>query len=116
MSEMVKKISENPEMLQKALGMASALASSGALNGLLSGTSKQETSVPPLQPPPLTSDVPPEIPEKSSTGKPSSKDRIALLEAVRPFISAERRGNLDLLIRLISFLDLAESMGLGKLF
>ncbi len=153
MGDLLKKVMENPELLSGAMSMASALASSGALNGLLgkkpeerkedegSGNSQGQ----PLaglagisglsglsglmsalggstKPQNATPESEPEHPSTPTTAHPPSagarrvghKERIALLEAMRPFISPEKKDRLELLIRLLGVMEIAEGMGLGR--
>ena len=68
MGDLLKKLTENPEMLSKAMSMASALASSGALSGFMNSntqdnTPKKECDGEP--PPPPKAECPP--PGKSGT-------------------------------------------------
>lgn len=105
MGELLKGIAENPEMLSKAMNLASTLSASGALDGLLGGTqAKRET---PSQPIP-----PPEMAKKTGTSG-LYRERIALLEAMLPFISDTKRDRLELLIRILGVMELYDGV-IGK--
>lgn len=115
--DLLKKLTENPEMLSKAMSMASALASSGALSGFMNSntqdnTRKKECDGEPTPPPKAA------CPSPETKHKPEERDRyrerIALLEAMRPFISAEKKDRLELLIRLLGVMELADGMGSHK--
>lgn len=105
MGELLKGIAENPEMLSKAMNLASTLSASGALDGLLGGgQTKKET---PTKPTP-----PPEIPKKTETVG-GYRERIALLEAMLPFISDAKKDRLELLIRILGVMELYDGV-IGK--
>ena len=158
MGDLLKKVMENPELLSGAMSMASALASSGALNGLLGRRPGEERKDPDPDPPrpeqsgsavggqpgmpdpamlsglsslmsalgggnpsakspqdppnPSTPPKPPSAPQ-SEHRRVGHRERIALLEAMRPFISPEKKDRLELLIRLLGVMEIAEGMGLG---
>lgn len=155
MGDLLKKVMENPELLSGAMSMASALASSGALNSLLgkkpeekkeeddrtlnsqnplsglsgisglSGLSGLMSALAggPHNPPPESEekpDAPPEprtpraIQADHGPRRAGHKERIALLEAMRPFISPEKKDRLELLIRLLGVMEIAEGMGFGR--
>lgn len=131
MGDLLKKVMENPELLSGAMNMASVLASSGALNNLF----PKKTDETPPQPEPIRDwqqsnirqmpcdrlpqsedreeckkECPPKQPHRQKIGH---KERTALLEAMRPFISPDKKDRLELLIRLLEVMELAEGMG-GK--
>lgn len=153
MGDLFKKVMENPELLSGAMSMASALASSGALNGLLgkktgeemkeSGGPENPQNLPQTDQPSMAdlsgmaglsglsglmnalsgnpgrkeppSPTPPSAPpRKDSPARGMHKERIALLEAMRPFISPEKKDRLELLIRLLGVMEIAEGMGISK--
>ncbi|MGM9636472.1 MAG: hypothetical protein ACI3YK_00640 [Eubacteriales bacterium] len=135
MGDLLKKVMENPELLSGAMNMASVLASSGALNNLFPKktdemSQRQEPirdwqgdpephgtrQIPCDRLPPsedreeCKKECPPKPPHRQKIGH---KERIALLEAMRPFISPDKKDRLELLIRLLEVMELAEGMG-GK--
>ena len=117
MGDLLKKLTENPEMLSKAMSMASALASSGALSGFTNSntqdnTPKKECDREP--PPPPKAECPPPGTKCKPEERDRYRERIALLEAMRPFISAEKKDRLELLIRLLGVMELADGMGSHK--
>lgn len=145
MGDLLKKVMENPELLSGAMRMASALASSGALNGLLGKNPGEESPAPSDQPPRERPDPQgaqptdmlsglsglmsalgggnrsepsqptPPLPDspRRSPNRAGHRERIALLEAMRPFISPEKKDRLELLIRLLGVMEIAEGMGIG---
>lgn len=130
MGDLLKKVMENPELLSGAMNMASMLASSGALNNLSALFPKKEGTEGPSEPfRPADSTrldsgsrpgegAPPQSPNPSpnpSHGMPrvGHKERIALLEAIRPFISPDKKDRLELLIRLLGVMELAGGMNGG---
>ena len=109
LSEMITKMLGDPENLSKVMSMVGALSASGATVGLppaSEGEKKEET------PPPKKESVPCGSAEKEkvchSRPKINQCDRIRLLEAMRPFLSDEKRVKLDTVIKL---LGLAEAAG-----
>ncbi|MGM9680979.1 MAG: hypothetical protein ACI3XR_05685 [Eubacteriales bacterium] len=127
MGDLLKKVMENPELLSGAMNMASVLASSGALNNLFP---KKADETPPksecirdwqqdsARPIPCEEDrgeCRRDCPQKEQPPRPKigHKERTALLEAMRPFISPDKKDRLELLIRLLEVMELAEGMG-GK--
>lgn len=130
MGDLLKKVMENPELLSGAMNMASVLASSGALNNLFA---KKTDEMPPQSDP--IRDWQPNSPRQvpcdrqgqsedrreegrrecppQSRPKIGHKERTALLEAMRPFISPDKKDRLELLIRLLEIMELAGEMG-GK--
>ena len=113
--EILTKMLSDPESLGKVMNMVGALSASGALGGLSHETPKNG-DVPPKTEEVShsrekeTAFVPPkkqEIPCKERP-KINQCDRIRLLEAMRPFLSDEKRVKLDTVIKL---LGLAEAAG-----
>ena len=161
MGDLLKKVMENPELLSGAMNMATALASSGMLNGLfsknpgatpgspapenpsgdtvrtqenpsgagqagmplngLSGLSGLFNALGGGPTPAAETQSKPQGETAALTPSPSNsthraghKERIALLEAMRPFISPEKKDRLELLIRLLGVMEIVEGMGLGR--
>lgn len=105
MGDLLKGISENPEMLSKAMNLASMLASSGALDSVMGKKPKESPMV-----------SPPQIAEERSESigkKGGYRERIALLEAMRPFISDAKRDRLELLIRILGVMELYDGVKSG---
>jgi len=142
-SELIKKVTENPEMLSKAMELASSLKESGAM-GESAPTSAPV--VPPIEE--VTGEVLPKkdaIPTSNGidmgnimgllSGSDKSKgnhddkgdkhhkdgvlrnkkEHQKLLHALRPYLSKERSEKAELLVNILNMLELAEGMGI-KLF
>lgn len=98
MGDLLKGISENPEMLSKAMNLASMLASSGALDSMMGKKPKE---------------IPSRVAEEQSKSvgkKGGYRERIALLEAMRPFISDAKKDRLELLIRILGVMELYDGV------
>lgn len=141
--DLLQGLAANPELLKNAMQMASALASSGVLNGLLGDKPKAE------EPPKSTSgsfadllsgltgqgkagaspsanerrpaaDGKPDAPPASVAAKgrptPCHRDRVDLLRSICPFLPDDKREKVYFLIKLLELMNSAEQMGLGKLF
>ena len=136
-TDLLSSLASNPDLLKNAMQMASALASSGALDGLFGkGT---EGVAPPSGkdfsslfsgmgqgkgeeqrgPSPTDRSHPPSPeprPPMKRPEPPCHNDRIQLLRAVRPFLPEEKREKIDFLVQLLGLLHTAEELGLRKLF
>lgn len=138
-TDLLSSLASNPDLLKNAMQMASALASSGALDGLLGKRGEQDTPVSQSgkdfssllsgigqgkredQPKNASTDrTHPPSPEPRPPMKrpepPCHNDRIQLLRAVRPFLPEEKREKIDFLVQLLGLLHTAEELGLRKLF
>lgn len=110
LSAILKTVSQNPEMLTQAMQMAESLKDSGLLSGILSRQKdeKQDTE----------ERAEPTGRETGGNEKPPGNSRYqrhhALLLALRPYLSEERKERVDLLIRLLGILNAADQMGLSK--
>ena len=83
---MLKGVLDDPGAMKKLMGVA---------ENLMGGEPKGETDCPPPSPPP-------------ERGKPGTDERIALISALRPYLSEERRQTADGLIRMLKMLRLAD--------
>lgn len=123
MGDLLKGISENPEMLSKAMNIASMLASSGALDSMMGKVPKENPTVPPLQ---TSSEEKTDRSDRSDRSDTTKKavtegagkkggyrERIALLEAMRPFISDTKKDRLELLIRILGVMELYDGVKSG---
>lgn len=90
-SEMLKSVLDDPGAMKKLMGVAENLMGSG-------GTQEKPDCPPPSPPPP-----PP--PERC---RPGTDERIALIAALRPYLSEERRQTADGLIKMLKMLRLAD--------
>jgi hypothetical protein len=96
---------EDPETLGRIMNIAGALSANGGLGGILSNGigEEKETKGEGTRS------------EQASVGEGALKrrervktcDRIRLLEAMRPFLSCEKRDKLDVVIKIIGLVDAA---------
>lgn len=89
-SEMLKSVLDDPGAMKKLMGVAENLMGSGE-------PERKHDSPPPPPPPP-----PPE------RCRPGTDERIALIAALRPYLSEERRQTADGLIKMLKMLRLAD--------
>ena len=132
MGSVIAKMLEDPEALGKVMSLAGTLSSSGLLGGLGIGDNSESRSEPKQQAfqetnntahdgskyevkkttqNPLESSLPKNHENHENHGhsyrKIKSCDRIRLLEAMRPFLSDEKRDKLDVVIKIIGLADAA---------
>jgi hypothetical protein len=132
MGSMIAKMLEDPEALGRVMSLAGTLSSSGLLGGLSLGDNAQEGSAPEQKSFQETNsnvndsskyEVKKTAPNlfESNTQKNhenhenhghsprriKSSDRIRLLEAMRPFLTEEKRDKLDVVIKIIGLADAA---------
>ena len=100
LSEMLKGVLSDPEAMQKLMGAAETLMGNGA-----------------APPPPPSEEAPKEEAATPVSAKHEAKagnnERIALLCALRPYLSPERRKSADQLIQMLKMIKMAD---LSKLF
>ncbi|MBE6608835.1 MAG: hypothetical protein E7633_09810 [Ruminococcaceae bacterium] len=134
MGSMIAKMLEDPEALGKVMSLAGTLSSSGLLSGLSFGESdvnKNETEKKTFE---ESGNASVENSEQegrktnqnkfveesvtknhtASHRKVKSSDRIRLLEAMRPFLSDEKRDKLDVVIKILGLADAAGGLYRGK--
>lgn len=146
---LLRTLTENPEFMQKAMSMASALSASGIFSQMTEGQSQTNDR---QEPPNLFSSPGGASPaaggfspaaggmgdalsllagamggssqspsQNKETGgekkdeKAGHKDRIRLLEAMRPFVPPERRDKLDFIIKLLGLMQIANQLGLKNI-
>ena len=140
MGSMIAKMLEDPEALGKVMSIAGTLSSSGILNGLSLGDVSGDKEVPDdaesvqgsaqqALPPYEEKQAPHLNNERSDRDHTDDKniknhthtsrrvkacDRIRLLEAMRPFLSDEKRDKLDVVIKIIGLADAAGGLYKGK--
>ena len=112
-SEMLQSVLSDPETMKKLMDVA---------GGIMGGNPPSDAA--PVSAPPSSSDDAEEAkdvgtaaaPLKSlfsdSVGKPGNDERIALVKAIRPYLSESRRQTADGILNLMKILKLAD---LGKL-
>ncbi|MBO5040304.1 MAG: hypothetical protein J6D09_04315 [Clostridia bacterium] len=97
-SEMLKSVMSDPETMSKLMSVA---------EGLTGGSEKPSPQV--------------ETPEKEVSAVPSiltkgNEERIALISAIRPYLSPERRKSADSMIKMLKMMKLTDlSKMLGNL-
>ena len=111
-SGMLSSILSDPKAMEKAVSLANMLSSSGALEGILGsaqGTDQKPHAV-------NVEDVA-TLEKRSDRGRSSvsMNDRIALLLAIRPYLSKEKADKLDSVVRILKIVGTIESSGI-KLF
>ena len=129
----LQRLTEDPEMMSKAMQMASMLAGSdmfknlGANLGASNGGERFEGTLSRIEDEPAHGDGQGGIPEgltgggpggRQSTGKRmpgTHEQRIKLLEAMRPFVPEDRRSKIDFIIKLLGLLHVANELGLKNL-
>ena len=138
----LKVLTENPELMQKAMSIASSLASSGALSGLgllgndqsnqpkqnassqapnvgdlsaIFGALGANTSQNAQKPIPIQETKNDQEKENGHEHKTSHRDRIKLLEAMRPFVPVEKREKLEFVIRLLGLIQVADQLGIKNM-
>ncbi len=111
LSDMLQGVLQDPDTMEKLMGVAQGLMGSSAHH-------KEESTA---SPSPVTESSPPSSQAKdgttlsqvSSSLQAGNKERIALICALRPYLSPERRQTADSLIKMLNMLKLAD---LNKLF
>lgn len=114
MGSMLSKLLEDPESLGKVMNIASTLSSSGVLNGIsLGGSDKAEnTEAREIKSESVSKQNMPEMRREESFNERRERrirpcDRIRLLEAMRPFLSDDKRDKLEVVIKIIGLADAA---------
>jgi len=109
LSDMLQGVLSNPSAMEQIMGMAQSLMGDQGGN-----------KASPPSPPPEEKEMPKE--EKKGDAAPASllsaglsgnKERIALIHALRPYLSPERRKTADSLVKMLNVMKLAD---LNKLF
>ncbi len=98
-SEMLKSVMSDPDTMSKLMSVA---------QGLTNGSDK---------PSPPPEDLPEKVPEnKPSLLTKGNEERIALISAIRPYLSPERRKSADSMIKMLKMMKLTDlSKMLGNL-
>lgn len=144
-TDLLSSLASNPDLLKNAMQMASALASSGALDGLFGKGNGADSTAPSPSAgradfssllSGLSGGKSPETPKAEAKeafvnapspshesprplkkpSPPCHNDRVQLLRAVRPFLPEDKREKIDFIVQLLGLLHTAEEMGLRKLF
>lgn len=109
----------DPAALSRLAGMASALASSGMLSGLVGGDGSQTAQI-------SRSDTEETNGEEPLREEPRSATRIgsalpavssrhtALLRAVKPYLGAEKQARVDQMMKLLQLAELADTVLRGS--
>ncbi len=130
MGSVLSKLLEDPESLGKVMNIASALSSSGALSGLSLGnaglnsinnddgsfqneeSNKRAITGDHMQTDERTKQTYQEMKHDGNSNRKQghkirSCDRIRLLEAMRPFLSEDKRDKLEVVIKILGLADAA---------
>ncbi len=123
LGEKLNAMLSDPESLSRLAGMASALASSGVLSGLMgnpkaggSETASDDTKAPSMSEDNRPSDTLPAETQKSlQNGIRAVNGRhSALLRALKPYLGQEKQARIDQMMRLLQLAELADTVLRGK--
>ena len=123
LGEKLNTILSDPESLSRLAGMASALASSGVLSGLMGNpkagggeTASDDTKAPSMSEDNRPSDTLPAETQKSlQNGIRAVNGRhSALLRALKPYLGQEKQARIDQMMRLLQLAELADTVLRGK--
>ena len=121
-SEMLKGVLEDPEAMKKLMGAAETLmgGEKGEKSANERGSSREKFREEPredfredFREAPASSRVEERKPPSPSEHKAGNAERIALVAALRPYLSPERRQTADSLLKMLKMLNLTE---LNRLF
>ena len=123
LGEKLNAMLSDPESLSRLAGMASALASSGVLSGLMGNpkasggeTASDDTKAPSMSEDNRPSDTLPAETQKSlQNGIRAVNGRhSALLRALKPYLGQEKQARIDQMMRLLQLAELADTVLRGK--
>ena len=124
LGEKLNAMLSDPESLSRLAGMASALASSGVLSGLMgnlraggdSQTASDDTKVPsPTEENRPLDTLPAETQKSLQNGIRAVNGRhSALLRALKPYLGQEKQARIDQMMRLLQLAELADTVLRGK--
>ena len=123
LGEKLNAMLSDPESLSRLAGMASALASSGVLSGLMGNpkagggeTASDDTKAPSMSEDNRPSDtLPAETPKSLQNGIRAVNGRhSALLRALKPYLGQEKQARIDQMMRLLQLAELADTVLRGK--
>ena len=123
LGEKLNAMLSDPESLSRLAGMASALASSGGLSGLMGNpkagggeTASDDTKAPSMSEDNRPSDTLPAETQKSlQNGIRAVNGRhSALLRALKPYLGQEKQARIDQMMRLLQLAELADTVLRGK--
>ncbi len=124
----LESVLSNPEMLRGAMTLAKSLASSGAFSATKAGESEKEraydgatesdngrellsgTYLGDMPPSKSLSSVHEDAKGRKESQKPADTRHRKLLEALALYMDEEKRGKMELIIRLLDLLELAGNM------
>ncbi len=124
LGEKLNAMLSDPESLSRLAGMASALASSGVLSGLMGNpgaggdgkTASAEANVASSTEENRPFDTLPAEPQKSSQNgiRAVNGRHSALLRALKPYLGQEKQARIDQMMRLLQLAELADTVLRGK--
>lgn len=111
LEETLSQVLGNPQMMQQIMSLAQSL-----------GQQEQQPQSPPSPPPPSPPPPPPAVPDGATVQRLAGlagmgsvdKDQQALLRALGPYISRERRGKLERAMRAAKMATAASEMLLRR--
>ena len=124
MSALISGMLSDPEMLSKAMNIAKGLASSGVLSSFLADDGKGDAVSVSAEGEKHSSGgeaVSQSLERQDNDGgrggekkrkKPGNAERIALLYALKPYLSEDKCEKIELIIKLMSVFDAAHSLGI----
>lgn len=112
----------DPETMHRLAGMASALASSGVLSGLVGtggepredGDAAAEGTTEPNLPTAVSSGGEPSDRQASRIAFAANSRHSALLRALKPYLGQEKQARIDQMMRLLQLAELADTVLRGK--
>ena len=116
----LSSVMQDPEAMKKAMAIAGMLSSSGALDGVMKNVSGEASSNSDKSEENASvtaniGEISPKIPSAHAGGKVSMNQRLALLSAIKPYLSSDKAKKLDSIIGILKLIGTIEENGL-KLF
>ena len=116
----LSSVMQDPEAMKKAMAIAGMLSSSGALDGVMKNVSGEASSNSDKSEENASvtaniGEISPKIPSANAGGKVSMNQRLALLSAIKPYLSPDKAKKLDSIIGILKLIGTIEENGL-KLF
>ncbi len=112
----------DPESMSRLAGMASALASSGVLSGLMGGDRAEDAERGTSEAEAVTAEpMPAEAASENAQGaavgttiRTVNSRHSALLRALKPYLGEQKQARIDQMMRLLQLAELADTVLRGK--